>query len=123
MLPPYAIQSLVFFTLNEDELNNFDQDFKEKEEQKTISTISGIAPIFKTKSGARLYFIGSNQRFGRVYDIAFIKNGSTKSTCTPLIIYSDEVAINCNINLSDNWVLNYSGIIRHRINELVESKI
>jgi len=122
-LPPYAVQSLVFYSLNKNELNNFDQNFSVSEKLKTESTISGIPKIWKTKYGARAYYVGSEQRFGRAYNIAFIKSGVNLPNCTPVIIYSDDVAINCNIELGNNWVLNYNGIIRHRLSELVKSKI
>ena len=73
--------------------------------------------------GARLYSIGSEKRFDRYYNVSFIKGGLDYPFCSPMLIYSNAVDIKCNIELSDGWVLYYNGIIRHRLNELVEIKI
>jgi len=105
--PPYAAQASYYFFTHLDELNAMDVDFKQSEEQTWNYRNFKLAPIFKTKDGSRLYFIGSLVRFGTQYDIAFISAGRKRDICTPYLIYTVK-QFDCNIPLSNGWVINYS---------------
>ena len=122
LLPPYAVQSVVFFTINKSELDEMDMAFAASDERKWRSSVSGLKSIFKTKRDSRLYSIGMETRFERTYEIAFIKSSIDYQYCSPSLLYSDEVFIKCSISLQDGWILSYEGLIHSRIDELLEKK-
>jgi len=82
--------------------------FSESDNKKWKYKNLKLAPIFKTKDGSRLYFMGALYRFNKQYHIAYIKGGYKRDICTPYLIYTSK-EFNCNIPLSDGWVINYEG--------------
>ena len=105
-VPPYTFQSVYYFLSNDDVLDETDQNFTNSTENKWTSNRIALAPIVKTENGARLYYVGSSERFGRRFDISFIKGGTRNDHCTPLSIYSS-LSVKCDILLSTDWVINY----------------
>ncbi|PHS11982.1 MAG: hypothetical protein COA86_18900 [Kangiella sp.] len=106
VVPPYTFQAIYYFLTNTEELNKIDSDFANSNKEKWVAENCNLAPIFKTKQGSRLYYIGSLNRFGRRFDIAFINGGKENDLCSPFSIYSSQ-RVKCDIPLSAGWVINY----------------
>ncbi|MBA6252051.1 MULTISPECIES: hypothetical protein [unclassified Colwellia] len=106
--PPYTAQATYYYLTHSSELNTMDIAFTESDDKTWEYKNRKLAPIFKTKDGSRLYFMGSLKRFKKQYDIAFIKGDYKKDFCTPYLIYTSQ-QFNCNIPLNNGWVINYQG--------------
>jgi hypothetical protein len=104
-VPPYTFHATYYFFSNNDKLNQMDKDFSSSNNENWPSEYN-LAPIIKNESGARIYYIGSEHRFGNRYDIAYIKGANPNEVCSPLSIYSSK-RIKCDIPLSSGWVLNF----------------
>jgi len=107
--PPYTAQATYYFLTHSGELNAMDIAFTESDDKTWKYKNSKLAPIFKSKDGSRLYFMGSLKRFNTQYEIAFVTGGRKKRICTPYLIYTTK-QFDCNIPLGDAWVINYSSI-------------
>jgi LacI family transcriptional regulator len=80
--PPYTVQATYYYLTHSSELNTMDIAFTESDDTTWEYKNRKLAPIFKTKDGSRLYFMGSLKRFKKQYDIAFIKGHPDHSSTT-----------------------------------------
>jgi len=111
--PPYLFPSLAYFWLNDNALEKSDTEFRNSEKDKWKDTNLRVYPIFKTKVGARLYHIGSYDKYGRRYEIAYLKGAEPIKTCKPSLLFSEEKFFKCDIPLSDGWSINYESMLNN----------
>ncbi len=109
-LPPYSLQAYAYWAMKRGDFAEADVAFAVSGLQKWQTDDLGVAPIFVSANGGRVYFIGSVVRFGRQYDVSFTADDPEKHTCIPLFFYANHPLI-CDLPLGDKWSLHYESYL------------
>lgn len=104
--PPYAFPAYTFWVLHGQEIEKIDRKFVASGEKEWGEAELNLHPVFVSEEGSRIYFIGSLERFGQQYDIAFIKGNKILANCGLFRFYFQDNS-ECIIKLNNGWSIYY----------------
>lgn len=109
-VPPRSFHAVAYWILNRSELQQADSEFASSGETEWNLKDQPLGPIYVSPNGGRLYFIGSVYRFGRQYDLAFVKDGQSVKYCTPFLFHLERPLF-CSLSLPSNWAIHFTSVI------------